>query len=129
MNKNLTNAIWIVLNAIIFFYYYSELEGYWFEKGIGDPLLVNVVYMPFLFGLFTAIGLRGETALKAKWLVVMPIVPCLILGQHGDAAKPDMKWIILYGLLFPYFAGGALVMTMVNLLRKRTPNKAPQADA
>jgi len=129
MNKNLTNAIWILVNAVLFYFYYTKLAGYWIEKEGVDPLLVNVVYIPLLFGLLTAIGLKGETALKAKWLVVMPIVPCLVLGQHGDAAKPDLQWIILLGLLFTYFAGGAMVMTIQNLLRKRTPNKSLQSDA
>lgn len=46
--------------AILFFFYYNQIAGYWLDREIVDPLVANFVIAPMLFGFVAFAGLRGE---------------------------------------------------------------------
>ncbi|MEW8629929.1 MAG: hypothetical protein AB2591_08005 [Candidatus Thiodiazotropha sp.] len=124
MTDRLRNTVWIGLNAVIFYFYYTEVASYWLNKEGVDPLSVNFIYVPALFGLTTIIGLKGTIMAKALWFCFMSAVPCLVLGQEGEPAKPGLQWVLIIGMQLPYWVAGAFIgsiMAYVN--RKTAPNK------
>lgn len=124
MSNKLRNATWIGLNAVIFYIYYTEAAGYWLNKEGIHPLIVNFGYVPALFGLTTIIGLRGQPIVKALWFGFMPIIPCLVLGQEGDPAKPGLQWVLVWGMQLPYWIGGVFIGLIMAYAKRRTaPNK------
>lgn len=130
MNIHYRNLVWVGVLAVLFFLYYSQLAGYWLDKEEIDPLIANFVIAPALFGLVAYVGLRGEIFERVLFLIVMPVVPCLILGQEGDPAKPGLQWVLIASMQAPYWVGGAaggLITFLGN--RYMTPNKSPQPTA
>ena len=128
MKNNHWTAIWIVLVGASFYFYYVVFAEFFLNKEGIDPLIINFVVAPAFFGLLTVIGLKGKTKLKAIWFTIMPLVPFIILGQEGDPAKPGLQWMLLLGMLVPYFTGGVAMGFLMKLLQK-TPNKEPQPTA
>lgn len=60
----------------------------------------------------------------------MPIIPCLILGQEGDPAKPGLQWVLIASMQLPYWVGGAIGGLLSYIVRQYvTPNKHLQIDA
>ncbi|MES9998515.1 MAG: hypothetical protein ABW125_03835 [Candidatus Thiodiazotropha lotti] len=124
MSNRLSNAGWIGLSALVFYFYYFEVAGYWNNKEGIDPLVVNFICVPALFGLITIIGLKGALIEKILWFCFMPVIPCLILGQEGDPAKHGLQWMLIMVMQIPYWVSGAFisfVITYVN--RKSAPKK------
>ncbi|WP_134081575.1 hypothetical protein [Thiohalophilus thiocyanatoxydans] len=127
MNPGYRNLMWVGFLAILFFLYYSQLGGYWLGKESVDPLIVNFVVAPALFGFVAYLGLRGELFGKLLFFVAMPIVPCLVLGQEGDPAKPGLQWLLIAAMQLPYWVGGATGCISMFWCRKcRPPNKSTQ---
>ncbi|MCG7993943.1 MAG: hypothetical protein JAZ06_00820 [Candidatus Thiodiazotropha taylori] len=124
MSIRLKNTVWIGFTALIYYFYYTAVAGYWLDKEEIDPLVVNFIYVPALFGLVTIAGLRETLIDKALWLVFMPVIPCLILGQEGDPAKPGLQWMLIVGMQLPYWFSGAVVGNVMAYEKQRTaPNK------
>ena len=121
------NYIWATLLAGIFFLYYGQVASYWVGKEGVDPFIINFLIAPVLLGLVAFAGLRGEMLEKVFFLLVAPIVPCLILGQVSDPAKPGMQWVLLALVQLPYWLGG-VAGGMLIFIRRRlmTPNKSTQ---
>jgi hypothetical protein len=116
MTINYRNLIWIIVVASLFYVYFSQLAGYWLDTEWVDPLIINFIITPAVFGLVTFIGLRGKMKQRAIFLFLMPIVPCLILGQEGDPAKPGLQWVLMASMQLPYWCGG--VVGILVYLRK-----------
>jgi len=127
MSVHYRNLIWAGVLAVLFFLYYSQVAAYWLNREGVDPLMANFVIAPALFGLVAFIVLRGEIFERILFLLAMPIIPCLILGQEGDSAKPGMQWILIAAIQLPYWVGGAVGGLFALLVRKyMTPNKSTQ---
>jgi len=120
MKNNQWNAIWIVVIATSFYFYFVELAGFFLNKAEYDPLIINFIVVPALFGLLTLFGLKGKSKIKALWFAVMPLVPIMALGQEADPAKPGLQWVLLAGILLPYCAGG-FVMGYIKHVWQKNP--------
>lgn len=115
--------MWAGLSAIALHVYYTELASYWMNKEGIDPLLYNFIYAPAIFGIASAFGLKGKIFQKAIWFALIPVIPCLILGQEGDPAKPGLQWVLIIGLQLPYWVGGALAGAIIEYFKHRaSPN-------
>ena len=117
------NIIWAGFLAVLFFLYYEHVASYWVGKEGVDPLLVNFVIAPALFGFAALFWLNGTLFEKILFLLLIPIIPCLILGQEEDPAKPGLQWILITSIQLPYWLGGLLAFWGRRFM---TPNKSTQ---
>jgi hypothetical protein len=70
-----------------------------------DPLLFDGILIPAFFGFTLFYLLRGVALERAVFVVLMPVIPVLVLGQEGDPAKPGLQWIYFASIQLPYWIG------------------------
>lgn len=105
--------------GIVYYIYFAYLAEFLEDVTGIDPAVLNVMIAPVLLGGLAFATLGGPWLQRIWFFVLIPIVPCLILGQEGDPAMPGIQWLILAFLQLPYWLGGALSWAVLAVLDRR----------
>jgi len=111
------NVVICLLLLAMSYYYFSYLA-----VNVPDnyALIVNIVSIPFLFGMLGGVCLRGRLFERILYVLPIPIITVILLV--GDPYYPGLKYILTGPLLLFFVtgvgAGYLLIHQAVRLLRR-----------
>lgn len=121
MDIRIKNLVLVAAWGIVYYFYFAYLAEFLEDVTGIDPAVLNVMIAPVLLGALAFATLGGSGLQRIWFFVVIPIVPCLILGQEGDPAMPGIQWLVLAILQLPFWLGGGLSWAVLAVVGRRQP--------